>query len=105
MVALARERGRRPSPGVFCLAEAGWRAACLPSPGHRAWEGAWERLGGAWDDDRGEDRAFTAQRTQILKQIGFTVHKNPFFLTQDLAMKLISWIDVSQSKPRIWQIF
>lgn len=51
-----------------------------------------------------KDGAFAAQRTQILKKIGFTAHQK-IFLTEHLEIKLISWVDVSQSKPHIWQIY
>lgn len=77
------------------------QAAACPA-GARSSRGSWERLRELLLMMGGVGKAFTAQRTQILKKIGFTAHKkNPCFLTEHLAIKLISWIVVSQSKPHI----
>lgn len=50
------------------------------------------------------DPAGQARGTQILKEIGFAAHQK-IFLTEHLEIELISRVDVSRSKPHIWQMY
>lgn len=101
----SRPQRRAARAGSVVLGRA--RLASSP-PARPARAQRWARsLGTARGARRGgpaKDGAFAAQRTQILKKIGFTAHQK-IFLTEHLEIKLISWVDVSQSKPHIWQIY
>lgn len=104
MAVLARER-RAAQPGCVLLGR-DWLAGSLPCPALGAEDG--RELG----NHCRELRMKAGERTGLLlhkgrkssRKIPFTAHKNLFFLTEYLVIKLISWIDVSQSKLRNWQI-